>query len=278
MTRTRTTAGRLVAVLFAAVTGTGSVITPAAPAAAAPLGTVAISQESGSVTDTPMFAGATTSAPCPAGFGANALIRIGPVDGPFTNLARPSTAGGYDRAPVAFRPDRSFQTALGQPPPEGAWAVVVECFSPDAGRIVDRFVTPVTVTGTSWRVGAPPAPGATAGAPGQANPSAGASGGASAGAVAPGQDAQSGGTRGDPASTRTSGERVLGLDGVPVELLIGGVFALVALAVGAVVLARRRRAGAVPHPVAGRRGGAGNQSSRGGGAERSRAGSSSGRK
>lgn len=143
---------RIVAVLVAiAVGGTGFAV----PAVAAPLGTVTIGQQSGAVTDTPMFATANTSGACPSGFGANALIRIGRPDGPFTNLARPMTAGGYDRVPVVAGPDRSFESALGRRPDDGTWLIVVECFSQDAGRFAERFATPVTVTGTAWRVGGP---------------------------------------------------------------------------------------------------------------------------
>ncbi|SBT53902.1 hypothetical protein [Micromonospora narathiwatensis] len=126
----------------------------AAPALAAPLGTVAISSQSGDVTSNPIFAKATTSAPCPAGYGENASLRVGPPNGPFTNLAKPLTDGGYDKAKVTFSPNRSYQLALGSNPADGVWWIVVECFSATAGRHPERFVTPITVSGTGWRVGA----------------------------------------------------------------------------------------------------------------------------
>ncbi|MEU3452529.1 hypothetical protein ABZ671_02825 [Micromonospora sp. NPDC006766] len=126
----------------------------ASPAQAAPLGTVAISARSGDVTSNPIFTKATTSTPCPVGYGENALLRVGPPNGPFTNLAKPLTDGGYDTAKVTFLPNRSYQAALGSNPADGVWWIVVECFSSTAGRHPERFVTPITVSGRSWRVGA----------------------------------------------------------------------------------------------------------------------------
>ncbi|GAA0898377.1 hypothetical protein GCM10009558_110440 [Virgisporangium aurantiacum] len=149
-------------------------------------------------------------------------------------------AGGYDGAPVTFRPDRSFATALGGRPADGEWLVVVECFSPDAGRITERFVTPVTVTGTAWRLGSPPA-GASGSAPGRPGDGAApttstaASTATSTGAPGPGSGP-------DGERTRTAAERRAGPGGVPIEFLAGGLVLLIALATGG-VMARRRRAG-----------------------------------
>ncbi|MEV6816363.1 Ig-like domain-containing protein, partial [Micromonospora sp. NPDC051296] len=123
------------------------------PAYAADLGTVSLSQTSGSVTDSPMFATGITSVPCPTGFGEEAALRIGPAEtGPFTNLTPSLGGGGYDKAPVVADPNRSFQLALGSAPANGRWWVVVECFSLLEGRHPNRFVTPIEVTGDQWRV------------------------------------------------------------------------------------------------------------------------------
>ncbi|WP_433530878.1 hypothetical protein ACQPYA_01715 [Micromonospora sp. CA-263727] len=138
-------------VLFLAA---ASVVAPA-PASAAPLGSVRLPVTSGTVDTTPIFASATTSAPCPAGFGRNAQLRVGPPGGPFSNLARPLTDGGYDRAPVTARPNRSFATALGGAPVDGEWWVVVECLSDTQGLHPERFVTSITVSGRQWRTGRP---------------------------------------------------------------------------------------------------------------------------
>ncbi|PZG06607.1 hypothetical protein C1I95_31955, partial [Micromonospora craterilacus] len=125
----------------------------ASPALAAPLGTVTLSASSGNVTSDPIFTAATTSAPCPASYGANASLRVGPPGGPFANLAKPLFEGGYDNRNLTFAPNRSFATALGRNPGDGVWWVVVECFSAAAGRHPERFVTPITVTGSTWHVG-----------------------------------------------------------------------------------------------------------------------------
>ncbi|MDG4795276.1 hypothetical protein [Micromonospora sp. WMMD1082] len=142
------------ATVTALFTATVSLVAPA-PAGAAPLGSVRLPVTSGIVDATPIFASATTSAPCPAGFGRNAQLRVGPPGGPFSNLARPLTDGGYDRAPVTARPNRSFVTALGGAPVDGEWWVVVECLSETQGVHPERFVTPITVSGRQWRSGRP---------------------------------------------------------------------------------------------------------------------------
>jgi hypothetical protein len=146
---------RLAASLSLAAAAAASVF-PSGPAAAAASGTVQLSQTSGTVDATPIFASATASGPCPAGYGTNALVRVGPPGGPFTNLAKPLSAGNYDKAPVSAAPNRSFTMALGgTPPSDGEWWVVVECFSRTEGMHPERFVTPITVSGRQWRAGKP---------------------------------------------------------------------------------------------------------------------------
>ncbi|WP_203713651.1 hypothetical protein [Asanoa siamensis] len=139
--------------IASAVAAAGALAVPAlvlpAPAAAAPLGQVRLSQSSGSVDDNPIFATAEASGPCPTGFGADTMIRIGPVGGPYANVVKPLTAGGYDRKAPSGKPNRSFSMALGNvKPADGEWQVVVECYSITDGMHPERFVTPVTVSGT----------------------------------------------------------------------------------------------------------------------------------
>ncbi|MGI5524987.1 hypothetical protein ACQEUX_29190 [Micromonospora sp. CA-259024] len=188
---------KLSALAAAAFTLTASLALPM-PAQAAPLGGVQLSVTSGTVDATPVFASATASAPCPTGFGRNAQLRVGPPGGPYSNLARPLTAGGYDRQAAAAQPNRSFATALGGAPVDGEWWVVVECVSETQGVHPDRFVTPITVSGRQWRVGRPAgAPPATprAGGPLVVPGSTGAAGappvGAPPAAVAPSTPAAS---------------------------------------------------------------------------------------
>jgi hypothetical protein len=149
---TRHVAAALVVALAAAI-AVPATRALAAPAPSGALGGITLSRTDGGVSDTPMVDSATTSAPCPTSFGTNASLRIGRPNGPFTNLTRPLTAGGYDQAPVTFAPERSFETSLGGLPAEGQWWVVVECFSVDAGRHPQRFVTPITVSGRTWHTG-----------------------------------------------------------------------------------------------------------------------------
>ncbi|MBY8871935.1 Ig-like domain repeat protein [Micromonospora sp. PLK6-60] len=129
----------------------GLVVGVSAPAQAASLGEVSLSQTSGSVTDTPIFASATTAA-CPTGYGENANLRIGRPGGPYSNLAVALGGGGYDQAPITINPNRSFSTAIGGAPAAGEWWVVMECYSLTEGRNADEFRTSITVTGNTWRV------------------------------------------------------------------------------------------------------------------------------
>ncbi|MDG4764951.1 hypothetical protein O7632_12705 [Solwaraspora sp. WMMD406] len=159
--------------LAAALVGTtGAVLIATAALGAAPaddgsgrLGTVELGAAQGTGTDDPIFASATTSAPCPDGYGSDALLRVGPPGGPYTNLARPLIDGGYDRRPVSAQPNRSFAVAIGgTAPSDGEWWVVVECFSELHGQHPQRFATSITVTGDQWRLtpGGGSAAGATA--------------------------------------------------------------------------------------------------------------------
>lgn len=174
VTRTPKHATRNLTAALAGLAG-ALLICPAAVGAApanAPadrLGPVELSADQGTGTQDPVFASATTAAPCPDGFGANALLRVGPPGGPYTNLARPLLAGGYDKQPVRAEPNRSFAVALGgAPPADGEWWVVVECFSELRGQHPQRFATSITVTGGRWHL--TPGGGSAAGASGAPPP------------------------------------------------------------------------------------------------------------
>lgn len=146
---------RVAALLATAAATATALVGVASPAQAAPLGTVNLSQSIGSVSDSPIFASGTTSAACPSGYGANAALRVGRPEGPFSNLRAALGDGGYDTAPVTIEPNRSFATALGGVAPgDGEWWVVVECFSVTQGQHPERFVTPITVTGATWALSA----------------------------------------------------------------------------------------------------------------------------
>lgn len=150
MIRVRTSLALLSALAVTAL----PVAVPAA-AAAAPLGGVKLSQSSGTVDANPIFVTATAAKPCPTGYGRDAQVRIGPPGGPYSNVAKPLTAGGYDKKAVSVKPNRSFARALAGAPASGEWWVVVECYSETVGMHPDRFVTPITVTGRTWKVGQP---------------------------------------------------------------------------------------------------------------------------
>lgn len=140
---------------LSALAATALSLAAPASAAAAPLGSVRLSQNSGTVDADPIFATATASKPCPAGYGRNAQVRIGPPGGPYSNVAKPLTAGGYDKKAVSVKPNRSFARALAGAPTSGEWWVVVECYSETVGMHPERFITPITVTGRTWKVGQP---------------------------------------------------------------------------------------------------------------------------
>ncbi len=145
-------AARAAAVLCAAAVTTVAVAAPAAAADSPILGTVALTPASGLVTDDPFVTAATTSAPCPTGYGQNSSLRVGPVGGPFTLLVRIGSAGRYDQAPVTFAANRSLATALGATPADGTYEVVVTCSGVPAGPHPRVFSTLITVAGTAWSV------------------------------------------------------------------------------------------------------------------------------
>ncbi|MEV7228167.1 Ig-like domain repeat protein [Polymorphospora sp. NPDC051019] len=143
---------RAVALLGAAALAGGVLVGVAGPAQAASLGEVQLSQTSGNVNDTPMFATAGSAA-CPTGYGENAGLRVGRPGGPYSNLGRPLGGGGFDAAPVSIEANRSFTTALGgTAPAAGEWWVIVECFSLTEGRHPDEYRTAIVVTGDTWRI------------------------------------------------------------------------------------------------------------------------------
>ncbi len=140
------------ALLGAMALSAGVLVGVAAPAQAASLGEVTLSETSGSVSATPMFASATTPA-CPTGFGENAALRVGRPGGPYSNLAPALGGGGFDTTPVTINPNRSFTTALGGVAPgAGEWWIIMECYSLTEGRHVDEFRTSIQVTGDQWRI------------------------------------------------------------------------------------------------------------------------------
>jgi hypothetical protein len=255
--RLASTALCVVAAAAAVLPATGPAVAAgaAAPAAAAPaapasLGPIRLSATSGTVDANPIVASAATSAPCPAGYGADAQLRVGPAGGPFANLARPLTAGGYDKAVVSARPNRSFTMALGGArPPDGEWWVVVECFSVTQGLHPQRFVTEITVSGPRWRIGRP-AGSSQSGSNGQADPAAAAAAVVSGtaapdgAAVAPSTNAgsaangtpASSAAAGDPRLAGNSGSGSASFGGVGAMLAVGGVL----LIIGVAYLATRR--------------------------------------
>src|SRR6201991_4873217 len=143
---------RAAALLGAAALAAGVLAVVASPAQAASLGEVTLSQQSGSVNDTPIFASATSPA-CPTGYGENAALRVGRPGGPYNNLAGALGGGGFDEAPVVVESNRSFTTALGGvAPASGEWWAIIECYSLTEGRHPDEFRTSIVVTGDQWRI------------------------------------------------------------------------------------------------------------------------------
>ncbi|MFD0742363.1 hypothetical protein ACFQ1L_11430 [Phytohabitans flavus] len=145
----------LATLLSSGVLATGVVLAFATPAQAASLGTITITPTNGTIDASPMFASATSERACPATFGENAGLRVGPVGGPYQNLGRPLGGGGYDQAPVTIAPNRSLSQALGAPPTETTYLIIMECFSLTAGRHVDEFQLPILICdGTTWTTAA----------------------------------------------------------------------------------------------------------------------------
>lgn len=230
------------AALSALAVSTLAVVATPAPASAAPLGAVKLSATKGTVDQTPIFATASTSKPCPQGYGQDAAVRIGPPGGPYQNVATPLRAGGYDKKAVSAKPNRSFARAIGGVPASGEWWVVVECWSLTMGRHPQLFITPLTVSGREWKVGqpvggasldSPPPPNATVplnGAPGSPAPEGSASAPAGAATTPPAAP--------DPelASNNRSGSG----SSLASVLWVGAVVLALAV-VGAITLLTRRR-------------------------------------
>lgn len=150
--RVTATAGRLTIALIAAVAFTAGHAAPAVADDDAVLGSVTVTPTGGSVDGTPMLRSAVTTGACPAGYGANVLLRVGPPGGPYNNIVRPSSAGAYDRQPVTLSADRSMTAALGRAPADGDHRLVVECSGAGIGRHPSRFETRIVVSGDRWRV------------------------------------------------------------------------------------------------------------------------------
>ncbi|MFY1673779.1 hypothetical protein ACN27G_28130 [Plantactinospora sp. WMMB334] len=262
-------AALLLSTAMVAVAGL-SVPAPGARAASAgrsaALGALTVTPTSGTVDGSPMLTSATTSTPCPAGYGAAALLRVGPPGGPYSNIARPAGAGGYDRAPVTMNPNRSMATSQGRPPADGEYLIVVECVGETRGTHPERFEAPIVVRGNTWRLGGDTADrpgGDTGGRPGGdtggrpdpagSRPGEGATGAPSAGEGGPAgtPSAVPSGAAGEPAGATGVPELASGRDqGAPsLPWILGGV-ALLVVAVGAAVPLIRRRGGR----AAGRRG------------------------
>ncbi|WP_329106420.1 Ig-like domain-containing protein [Micromonospora sp. NBC_01699] len=144
--------------LSAGVLVAGVLIGPASPAQAVSLGAVTLSEQTGDVNTTPMFATARTATPCPTGFGETTNLRLGRPGGPYANLARALSAGGWDQNPLEFAADRSLTRAVAGIEPattvgDGEWWVIVDCYSLTAGRSADQFQTSIFVCGDTWKVG-----------------------------------------------------------------------------------------------------------------------------
>ncbi|GAA2631350.1 hypothetical protein GCM10010399_74410 [Dactylosporangium fulvum] len=136
-----------------AATATVAVVGLAAPAHAADLGTLTLSPTQGLTTTNPALS-ATTSAPCPAGYGTNAGLKIGKVgSGDYRNLARVGDAGNYDQAVFTLDANRALTAAYGGTPlADGDYEIAVLCTSETQGDHPDLFKTVITVTGESWQV------------------------------------------------------------------------------------------------------------------------------
>ncbi|MEV4626550.1 hypothetical protein AB0J90_09725 [Micromonospora sp. NPDC049523] len=257
MSRLESPHRRATAVLLAAA-AVSAVGLPAGAAEAVPvrragaIGPLTVEPTSGTVDANPMLVSATTPAPCPARYGAAAMLRVGPVGGPYSNIVRPGQAGDYDKAAFTMTSNRSMLTSQGQPPTDGEYQIVVECVSGDLGPHPDRFVTSIVVSGNTWRVkgmAAPPAaPPTRAGS--STNPPAPVGPAATAPVTAPATDsgpprtgpapAEASTPPGSPAAdARLAGEPVR--DGTALPWVLGALVVVLAAAGAAVPLIRRRR-------------------------------------
>lgn len=229
----------------AAVAAAMGILIGQSPGYAANLGTVSLSAKAGSVTADPIVASAVTSAACPRGYGENAALRVGRPGGPYSNLAPPAGAGGYDGARVTLRPNRSFAKALGATPQDGEWWVVVECYSLSQGRHPDRFATPIWVSSGTWQLSPPGGAAGLAATPGTSGttsqqrlgvtvtPSDNPASPAPSGSASPSPSAPAGAGPGGGGGLAKTGMQIL------LVVLLG--LALVAAGTGTVYLVRRRR-------------------------------------
>ncbi|MFI6759167.1 Ig-like domain repeat protein [Micromonospora sp. NPDC050417] len=149
--------GRVAALFSAAALSTVGLVGIAAPAQAAPLGTLTLNPASGSTAAAPAFASVTTSAACPSGYGQNVGLRVGTAGSTTGGLLGAALgAGGYDTAPVTFsggQISRSLAQGLAVPTvANGDYDVYVECFGVSTGKHPDRFQTTITVNNGNWQV------------------------------------------------------------------------------------------------------------------------------
>ncbi|MGI5149513.1 hypothetical protein ACQEVC_24745 [Plantactinospora sp. CA-294935] len=157
-----------VALLSGAGTVAAALVGLTPPAQAAPsLGTLTIDPSSGNVTDgsaqSPAFT-ARTSAGCPAGWGAQAQIRVSPAGQPGRpeggNLDRIASATGYDAGPFTLGTNRSIARALDPTPDDGNhpapadgdYRITIECLTELAEPHEHWFQTVVTISGSTWQV------------------------------------------------------------------------------------------------------------------------------
>ena len=217
----------------AVLTLAAAVLWPATPAQAAPLGTIALNPTSGTVDANSMLVSGTTSAKCPAEYGQNAVLRVGPIGGPYNNLNRIGSDGNYDQAPFTLATNRSMTAALGTQPANGDYEIVIECSGVILGTHPDKFVTAITVTGGNWAARTGPSPGPV--------PSASASGSGSVSlnaSIAP--SPSSGSPSVSPAPP--GGGDDLPTTGFPIALIVLIGLLLLGGGAAAVHVARRRRA------------------------------------
>ncbi|MFU8870448.1 hypothetical protein [Micromonospora sp. SL4-19] len=186
--------------LAAALTGLLlALVVPAVPAYAADLGTLTITPTSGSVGSgagdaTPMFTSAATSAPCPTGYGTNAVAKVGPVGGPYNNLNKIGSENNYDAGPFSLDTNRSMAKALGGVPANGNYEIVIQCSGEILGDNPNYFRAPITVRDGTWTV--------SAASPQPSNPPGGPSG--SIGLRAEVAPAPGGSSPADPSASPTA--------------------------------------------------------------------------
>ncbi|MEV4626549.1 Ig-like domain repeat protein [Micromonospora sp. NPDC049523] len=133
---------------------TGAVLVGLAPSAqAAVLGALTLNPTNGTLGASPALIGASTPAACPAGFGDQAVLKVGPVAGTFFNLAKIASDGDYDKQPFTLAANRSILKAI-EPNSmtAGDYRITVTCVSGTLGDHPDQFETVITVEGTNWHV------------------------------------------------------------------------------------------------------------------------------